>query len=83
MNKKDILRENLKILCKMFTQEKIANMLGYNDRTTMSYYINGKTNNISIYGLLNLAQELNLSVDDLCNKKIIFKIEFENGDSNE
>lgn len=73
----DILRENIKTLLKLYTQQELANLAGKEDRTALSCFINGKSKSMNIETIRNIAQQLNLSIDDLCNKKIKIKLEFE------
>lgn len=73
----DILRENIKTLLKLYTQQELANLAGKKDRAALSYFINGRSKSMNIKTIQNIAKQLNLSIDDLCNKKAKIKIEFE------
>lgn len=73
----EILRENMKTLLKLYTQQELTDLAGNKDRTTFSSFVNGKLNNIGLTIILRIAKSLNISVDDLCNKKLKIKFVFE------
>ena len=52
-------------------------MMGGIDRTSISSFINGKTNSMNILSILNLAKALNVSIDDLCNKTLKIELKFD------
>ena len=73
----DILRENLKILLKVYTQEEITNLCDLKDRSVFSKFVTKKSETLSLNTLYLLSKKLKLNIDDLCNKKLVIKFEFE------
>lgn len=73
----EILRENIKTLLKLYTQQELTNLAGNKDRTTFSSFINKKSDNISLQIISCIAKALDISIDDLCNKKLKKKFVFE------
>lgn len=75
----DILRNNLKTLLKVYTQEEITNLCGFKDRSVFSKFITKKSETLSLNKVYLLSKTLGLNIDDLCNKKLVIKFEFEGG----
>lgn len=73
----EILRENIKTLLKLYTQQELTNLAGNKDRTTFSSFISNKSNSINLKTILCIAKKLDISIDDLCNKKLKIKFVFE------
>ena len=73
----EILRENIKTLLKLYTQQELTNLAGNKDRTTFSSFINNRSNSINLQTILCIAKKLDISIDDLCNKKLKIKFVFE------
>lgn len=73
----NMLRDNLKLILKIYNQKELANLCNIKDRSVFSKFISEKTDSLSFSTIYSLSKGLMLNIDDLCNKKLILKFQFE------